>query len=567
MPFFGTRRDRAVVLWSLAMAAERISGLLVALIVFVCLSAILAIAAFCFYQRATYLQTAHAVAQEQHKEAEQRARDAIDKIIKLKELIGYPQYETNQIGSPDDPPGEQGATLMSRINYDLQKYAAPNERSYQAALERMELTVAELGEQLEAANHIYAELEKEFNLKRTVESQRISVAERSFKLADEDLQNVKQAADQELKQQLEAYNQLRQMAAAARNLETQRRRELEAHQSYSDREINKLTQAIREHKEKLRTLESVGVPAGMVVDIEHPRAFSRSEQRLVVAAPNTEGYVYLNIGEANGVPLRTTFSVWDPDEVATPYWQERNKQAGQQAEEQLELTRRFLTAHKQSGPKAAVEVIEILGPHLSKALIIDSQLDNPVAPGDKIYSPVFIPGQTVRVALVGTFDLDGEGGDDRDLFMEILRAQGAIVEAITNDQGELVVLDKGQKQNGPPISAETDWVIEGEISTDITSPDQKEKQYAFKVSRARNTLRQLADRLGVKVIDQESFLSFMGLGSQDYTYNPGGYAGGPYPGRRFENPAHRTQPRSLGSRRIRARPEEVIHSVTRARAD
>jgi len=549
------------------MAAQKISGLLVAVIVFVCLSAILAITAFCFYQRASYLQTAYAVAQEQRKEAEQRARDAIDKIIKLKELIGYPQYETNQIGSPDDPPAEQGSTLMARINFDLQKYAAPNERSYHAAIERMELTVAELQEQLAAANRVYAELEKEFNLKRTVESQRIAVAEVSFKQADEDLQNVKQAADRKLKQQLEAYNQLRQVAAAAKNLETQRKRELESYQSISDREINKLTQAIRDEKDKLRTLEAVGQPAGMVVDIEHPRAFSRSKQRLVVSAATTEGYVYLNIGEADKVRLRTTFSVWDPDEVATPYWQERNQQVEEQAKEQLERTRKFLTPHKQHGPKAAIEVIEILGPHLSKARIIKSRLDNPIAPGDKVYSPIFIPGQTIRVALVGRFDLDGEGGDDRDLFVKIIRDQGAIVEAITNDSGEIVVLDKDPKRGGQPITAQTDWVILGEIPTDVASPDEKESQYAIKINRSKDTLRSLAKRLGVKVIDQEQFLSFMGLGSQDYTYDLGGYAGGPYPGRRFENPAHTTQPRSIGSRRIHTRPEEIIHSVTRAHAD
>jgi len=549
------------------MADQKASGLLIAVIVFVVLSAILAVTSFCFYQRSARLQTALARAQEQRKEAETRTRDALDKIKKLTEIIGYPQYDATQIGTPDDAPDEQGATLLARIKFDLQKYADPSDRSYQA-VERMNLLVAELAEQLDTINAVYAALEREYNLKRTVESQRLTIAQNFYEQAGEDLQTVQQQAEQKLKEQLDAYEKLRQIAAQAKNRETQRQRELENYLGRTDREINILTQQIRESKEELSTWEVVAEPVGMVVNIEHAKSFARSKQRMVVSAATTEGYVYINIGEAEGVRLRTTFSVWGPDEIATPYWQERNKMVEEQAEQLYEQTRKYITPHKQSGPKAAIEVVEIIGPHLSKARIIDSRLDNPISPGDKIYSPIFMPGRKVRIALLGRFDLDGESGDDRDLFKAIIEAQGGIVEVITDDEGEIKVVDESDPDRGNKyITAHTDWLILGEIPKNVASPDEKESQYALKILESSNVLQSQAKRLGVKIIDQKQFLSFMGLGSQDYTYELGGYAGGPYPGRRFENPAHTTQPQPIGSRRIRERPEEVIYSVTKPQAD
>ncbi|QEG41543.1 hypothetical protein [Roseimaritima ulvae] len=81
-------------------------------------------------------------------------------------------------------------------------------------------------------------------------------------------------------------------------------------------------------------------------------------------------------------------------------------------------------------PKAKIEVISIRKDHLSLCRVIDAPaLSDPIIPGDKIYSPFWAPGRTVKIALAGEIDIDNDGrGDTETLRGMIMAAGGQVVE-------------------------------------------------------------------------------------------------------------------------------------------
>lgn len=92
-------------------------------------------------------------------------------------------------------------------------------------------------------------------------------------------------------------------------------------------------------------------------------------------------------------------------------------------------------------PKAKIEVISIVKDHLAVCRVIDAPaLSDPIIPGDKIYSPFWAPGRTVKIALAGEIDIDNDGrGDTETLRGMILAAGGQVVEDLDPDVRFLVV--------------------------------------------------------------------------------------------------------------------------------
>ena len=61
--------------------------------------------------------------------------------------------------------------------------------------------------------------------------------------------------------------------------------------------------------------------------------------------------------------------------------------------------------------KAQVEIVRVVDDHTSQARIIDDSISNPIVQGDKIYTPLWSPGDQTHFALAGVMDLDGDGRD------------------------------------------------------------------------------------------------------------------------------------------------------------
>ena len=65
---------------------------------------------------------------------------------------------------------------------------------------------------------------------------------------------------------------------------------------------------------------------------------------------------------------------------------------------------------KIEGNKGSIEVTHVLGDHLAEARVTDDKLADPILPGDKVYTPLWNPGQKRHFALAGFFNIDGRRG-------------------------------------------------------------------------------------------------------------------------------------------------------------
>jgi len=82
-------------------------------------------------------------------------------------------------------------------------------------------------------------------------------------------------------------------------------------------------------------------------------------------------------------------------------------------------------------PKATIEVIEVIGPDVSRCRITGEHDDvrDRALPGDLLYNSVWRKGQADHIALVGIFDINGDGSDDIENLVRDLNKMGIPVDA------------------------------------------------------------------------------------------------------------------------------------------
>jgi hypothetical protein len=80
-------------------------------------------------------------------------------------------------------------------------------------------------------------------------------------------------------------------------------------------------------------------------------------------------------------------------------------------------------------------------------------------PGDKVYTPIWSPGQQRHFALAGFFDLDDDGRSDQAKVRNLIQMNGGVVDAEVDEKGErrgelnnntrFLVLGKEPSTKGP----------------------------------------------------------------------------------------------------------------------
>lgn len=120
-------------------------------------------------------------------------------------------------------------------------------------------------------------------------------------------------------------------------------------------------------------------------------------------------------------------------------------------------------------PKATIEVIEVIGPDVSRARITSefSDIRDRVLAGDLIYNAVWRKGQTDHVALVGIFDVNGDGTDDIATVIRDLNRMGIVVDAY---------LDLKTRKWVGKLTSKTRYLVNGFTpTTTLNDPNTAEK--------------------------------------------------------------------------------------------
>ena len=495
------------------MADQQGHGLQIALVVTIVLLIGTMVLAGILYQNFSKCRSDVETLMAKLQQARQTEQLMTDHIQSLITLVGLPNPEqwVDKVGQPSDEPNEAGNTVWSRANAILLAHQNRfNDQSLNnlfavaqrldAELQKFEQNYKALAEKIEPVlQAIRQQLEDEKNALMQETSQKLAQLE-------EELRNVESQLDQKLDEIEKQSQQYRQRASQAMMEKQQLEKDKAALEQEFRQKVSQLAAQVRQLR---RLTES--------------KAYLAKPDGDVLSSHVADGYVIVSVGYADNLKPMTRFSVWGANQVVTPYWRTLNEEAEQDALETLgEQNKTNIEVKPLQGPKAAVEVIEILGDHEAMARIVWHDKARPLAVGDKIFNPVWSPGRKHRVALVGLFDLDGDKQDDRALLKHMLAQHGCVV--------DLEVLPDGTTEG--ELSALTDWVVLGHVPgiTDVDEGiEENEEQGGFQLHRvtqaAQGVVRDAAN-LGVPTIAADEFYEFLGYQPHSRIYDPASYQAG-----------------------------------------
>lgn len=216
---------------------------------------------------------------------------------------------------------------------------------------------------------------------------------------------------------------------------------------------------------------------------------------------NSSRTVTINLGSADGLKVRTTFSVYKKD----------NNGVGRGAED----------------IKAQIEVTRIAGAHLAEAKIVSDDIYKPITKGDPIYTPLWSPGIQEKFAIVGLIDLDRDGIMDRDRFHDIVTSSGAVLTHEVLDDGKRVIFQRYPEEwvewveDGPQLSSQTKYLIIADIPDPSLAVQKDDKEKREAIGGHLKLMREEAKRLGVEEIRLNDFLSYIGYKPERSLYVPG----------------------------------------------
>ena len=162
--------------------------------------------------------------------------------------------------------------------------------------------------------------------------------------------------------------------------------------------------------------------------------------------------------------------------------------------------------------KAVIEVTEVEGPNLVRAVIRREDSRNPILTGDGVASSLWAPGVSPAVVIVGFADVDADGRSDAAALAELVtKAGGRVVDGVAPDTA--MVVDLGQ-----PATGENDTEVPGWAN------ESKRRDRALKTAKL----------YGTRVGSLDALLDMLGLDADSFTAGrlPRGRMDGRFPARR-----------------------------------
>ena len=215
--------------------------------------------------------------------------------------------------------------------------------------------------------------------------------------------------------------------------------------------------------------------AGIVADMESPIPTYTNAEIFWISRDSTT--VHINIGSNHGLRPRMPFSVYgaNVNEISV------------------------------DSSKGKIEVIRILDGNTAEARVTEDILVNPIIPGDKIYTPVWKPGQKIRLALSSNLDLDGDEISDPHKVITLIQMCGGEIDAYIDDLTGDMINENGKMVREAflvgQIGDETRYLVTG------GKPDPDASVTLF---NTRGQLEKDAEMHGLTKITLKDLLNLMG---------------------------------------------------------
>ena len=219
-------------------------------------------------------------------------------------------------------------------------------------------------------------------------------------------------------------------------------------------------------------------------------------------------FVTLNVGRAQKLRVGTRFLVLSST-ASVASLREKEEKLNDAARSGSQLRNPF---DNHPDIKANVEVVEVFD-NTSRAKIVDKDkfdlLRNPVQVKDQAFNLLWVPNETVHVAVAGIIDTDGDGLDNNTEFVQILENLGVEVDEI------LDLREKTIRKKRGGMSLRTRFIIMGEKPRlEDAGPEPLDKnpvkQQMLAILSKMNQMESDARSKGVQIIDARKFLAMMG---------------------------------------------------------
>jgi hypothetical protein len=427
------------------MAREN-QSLQIALIVFVILTLVLAGTTFLFYHQYDEAATRAKLEADKANTA-QTAKSVADGQIKT--LIGM--ITADQTLTVDKV---QEQLFNADIKVFGQKYA-DEDHYYHPLVVTMQKAMDDKNGELDAAKKTNRDLDDKFKEREKAKDAQMKTLEEERQKAVSDRENevakFKTERTQLTEYQARLESQLKEMRKAA----GVRVRELEESVAVLQKRIKELIEHVDQQAAIITQLTGhkiIGQPSGEVVQVDRG-----------------SGTVWINLGRADSLSQQVTFRVYPAD----------------------------LSDLKIEGNKGSIEVTHVLGDHLAEARVTDDKLADPILPGDKVYTPLWNPGQKRHFALAGFFNIDGRAGSQSDLHtvINLIKANRCTVDCYIEDNGE------HKDEMVGKITANTNCLVLG-----IPPDDKADPRQILAFSQMRKT----ADHLRIPIMQFNDMLQEMG---------------------------------------------------------
>ncbi len=399
-----------------------------------------------------------------------------------KELMGRGPNDNGLVGPWSATSGKPAITLIDKVKQLTQQLATSTEK-----LKTAEANLAKMTKD-------FGDYKKEWN--DLVFTQRLKAAQDSMEL---DKQNKLKQKDEIITSAINANTATtNEVEKQATELKTTFESKLKENKAVHVAESAKEAEKYRAKIEKLdqNRITSTNVPKARIVDYN----------------PATNLAV-IDLGSAVNLPIGLTFSIHEHDANgnASPMKKAEAvvvKILGDQLA-QVRVTRMARPGSERKAPPRSDMTPEEETNYWNAFFTSEprdfARSTMPLYKGDFLFNVVWDPAKKTRVALVGEFDLDGDGTDDLPSLINLLRAQGAEID---------LYLDKANsyKPKGK-IDYNTDVVVLGDVPT-ISARGAKQQvavNKATEMMREGQEVQKEALEKGIRIVQLPKFLSELGI--------------------------------------------------------
>jgi hypothetical protein len=451
------------------MSSREHQALQIGLILSAMATVVLAVTTYLYFRKSEEMHRRAVTARAEARDAREMASSHRLEQQLLLHMLGYEKKSEAELAtirrSVSGSKKKEIEKMLANFEQDMATYGAgfPKQHlDYRALASRLMSEIRELNGALADANTREKALLMERDRAKTAETARAAIAEEAMLVAKQELASQKREFDFAETKMVEDKTRLSllltQKEKESEQLSTEWSREIEDR----EKEITNLSNLIDSLKDKFAKTEGT--------------IHERPDGRVVWVDSGAES-VWINLGSADGLQRKMTFSVYDQSDTRVG-------------------TDRI---------KGRIEVARVMESHLAEARVLEDQLAYPIMDGDKIYSPSFQKGREIHFALVGFIDMDGDGKSDLEKVERIIETNGGVVDARLSATGAI----EGN------MTDRTEYLVKGRPPTDktkelLTSSYTRMIEQATELGVRSISLEALLDRIGY--VADSRVVSLTGIG-------------------------------------------------------